>query len=332
MKVVLVTGGAGYIGSHCCKELSKNGFLPVSFDNLSRGFRELVKWGPLEVGDIRDADRLRAVMETHQPDAVIHFAALAYVGESVVDPTPYYSVNVGGSATLLDAIRSYRPIPVVFSSSCAVYGSSASDAISEQTAQHPINPYGFTKMAVERLLAEADAAHGIKSVSLRYFNAAGADAEGETGELHDPEPHLIPNILRAADGELDHFDVYGTDYDTPDGTCIRDFIHVTDLAAAHVAALRHLENGGASGAFNLGSGCGYSIREVIRIAEEITGLAVNAVDKPRRPGDPSKLVANADKAKAVLGADLAFGDITAIIESAWKWRCQRQKEAAVRDA
>jgi UDP-glucose-4-epimerase GalE len=247
---IFVTGGAGYIGSHACKALAANGYEPVSYDNLSRGNRWAVKWGPLEIGDIADGNRLREVLGRHKPAAVMHFAAIAYVGESVEHPVLYYQNNICGTLSLLKSVIDFGPLPFVFSSSCATYGVPRVVPISEDHPQEPINPYGYSKLVAERMLADVDRAHGLRSIALRYFNAAGADPDSEIGEAHDPEPYLIPRVLAAAQNGTP-VTVYGNDYETCDGTCVRDYIHVTDIADAHVRALDYLLSGGLSCAVNL---------------------------------------------------------------------------------
>jgi UDP-arabinose 4-epimerase len=319
MSKVLVTGGAGYIGSHACKALAQAGYEPVAYDNLVYGHRESVRWGPLEIGDTADEARLVEVIERHRPVAALHFAAFAYVGESVTDPGKYYRNNVGGTIGLLEALRRCEVRRLVFSSTCATYGIPETGNIAEDHPQAPINPYGRSKLMVEAILRDYDAACGLRSLSLRYFNAAGADPDGEIGEHHDPETHLIPLILDAALGRRPHITIFGSDYDTPDGTCIRDYIHVTDLAAAHVQALAALEGGEPTGAINLGIGAGYSVREVIDAARRITGREIPSTNGPRRPGDPARLVAAADRARTVLGWTPAHPDLDAIIGTAWRW-------------
>ena len=315
---ILVTGGAGYIGSHACKVLASRGFQPVVFDNLSRGNGWAVKWGPLELGDIANSTRLRAVLEQHRPAAVMHFAAYAYVGESVEDPLLYYQNNVAGSAGLLQTLLNFQTIPVVFSSSCATYGKPETIPISEDHPQLPINPYGFSKLVVERMLADLDAAHGLRSVSLRYFNAAGADPDSEIGEAHDPETHLIPLVLAAArDGKS--VSVFGDDYNTTDGTCIRDYVHVLDIAEAHVLALEYLMRGGASCSLNLANARGYTVNEVITTAERVTGRRVRLNIAQRRVGDPAVLIGAFDRAQATLGWEPARSDLEIQIRDAWKW-------------
>lgn len=316
---VLVTGGAGYIGSHTCKALAGAGYLPVVYDNLSRGHAWAVKWGPLEKGDIRNRARLGEVFARHEPDAVLHFAGLAYVGESVAAPGSYYDTNVSGSLALVETMRAHGNSKIVFSSTCATYGSPDKLPIDEETLQSPVNPYGASKLMVERILADFDRAHGVRSTSLRYFNAAGADPDGELGETHDPETHLLPLVLAAASGHRPAVSVFGADYDTPDGTCIRDYVHVVDLAAAHVLALRALEQGAARGAYNLGAGRGVSVREVIAAVERVTGLDVPVRVCPRRAGDPAALVSEAAKAREELAWQPALSDLDTIVRTAWAW-------------
>ncbi len=320
MRTILVTGGAGFVGSHACKALRAAGYLPVTYDNLSRGVSEAVKWGPLEVGDLADHTRLAAVLEIHQPVAVMHFAALAYVGESVADPGLYYSNNVAGSLSLIRAALAAGVRAIVFSSTCATYGTAERLPLTEQAPQRPINPYGWSKLMVERILWDFDAAHGLRSVMLRYFNAAGSDPDGEIGENHTPETHLVPLVLDAAQGSTGPVTVFGTDYPTPDGTCIRDYIHVADLADAHVRALDYLLSGGKTVALNLGTGTGHSVAEVIATASAITGRSVPVTFGPRRLGDPPALVAAPDQAMAVLGWRPRRPELETMIADAWRWR------------
>ncbi|MBS0541337.1 MAG: UDP-glucose 4-epimerase GalE [Proteobacteria bacterium] len=315
---VLVAGGAGYIGSHTCKALAEAGHVPIVYDNLHTGHAWAVKWGPLERGDLNDAATLGAAMKRHRPEAVINFAALAYVGESTREPTMYYRVNVGGMVGLLEAMRANDVARIVFSSSCATYGVPVRVPIVEDMPQAPINPYGNTKLVGEMLLRDACAAHGVAAVALRYFNAAGADAAGEAGEEHDPETHLIPLVLQAAAGQRPDIAVFGTDYDTPDGTCIRDYIHVTDLASAHVAALSACAPGRFQ-AFNLGTGIGASINEIIALSRRVTGKPIAAKAAPRRAGDPPRLVADPALAGRTLGWRAAHSDPENIIRTAWQW-------------
>jgi UDP-arabinose 4-epimerase len=321
---VLVTGGAGYIGSHACKALAQAGYTPVTCDNLVHGHEWAVQWGPLEVGDIADRARLDEVIAKHQPVAIMHFAAFAYVGESVQDPGKYYRNNVAGTLTLLEAARDHGIDRFIFSSTCATYGVPQQVPIREDHPQNPINPYGATKWMIERILADFDQAHGLRSIALRYFNAAGADPEGQIGEAHDPETHLIPLVLDAAMGTRSAIQVFGDDYDTPDGTCIRDYIHVTDLANAHVLALKALEQGAESNRYNLGNGQGYSVKEVIAVAEAVTGKSIAVQIGPRRAGDPARLVGDATRAVSELGWQPRFHQLPQIIETAWRW-CTRPR-------
>lgn len=316
---VLVTGGAGYIGSHACKALAAAGYEPVTFDNLSYGHRHAVQWGPLEVGDLQDRARLDAVLETYKPVAVIHFAAFALVGESVSNPGMYYANNVGGTLNLLDAMAAADIDKIVFSSTCATYGIPNRVPIDETTAQNPVNPYGRTKLVVEGMLREFETAHGLRHVALRYFNACGADRAGEIGEEHEPETHLIPRILMGLSDTGPALTVFGQDYPTPDGTCVRDYIHVEDLATAHVRALDYLVKDGASVQLNLGTGEGYSVMQIIDAVERVTGLKVPYSVGPRRPGDPPALVARTDKAKSVIGFTPEVSDLDTIISSAWNF-------------
>jgi len=316
---VLVTGGAGYIGSHACKALAQAGYTPVVLDNLSRGHRDAVRWGPLVTGELADRELVTATLRRFDIAAVMHFAALAYVGESMTRPDLYFRNNVVDSLALLEAMHEVGLRHFVFSSSCATYGVPESVPIREISAQRPVNPYGESKLMVERLLHWYGAAYGFSYAALRYFNAAGADPEGEIGENHDPETHLVPLVLLAALGRRPQVDIYGTDYPTPDGSAIRDYIHVTDLADAHVRALRHLERGGAGTALNLATGRGYSVREVIAAAERVTGRPVPRHEAPRRPGDPPVLVADATLAREVLDWVPHHSDLDTIIATAWKW-------------
>jgi UDP-arabinose 4-epimerase len=320
---VLVTGGAGYIGSHTCKALARAGYRPITLDNLVYGHEWAVRWGPLEIGDISDRACLDTVIERHRLEAVIHFAAYAYVGESVRDPGRYYRNNIAGTLTLLEAMRDHAIPHIVFSSTCATYGVPDRTPITEDHPQRPINPYGASKLMVERMLADFEQAHGLGWIALRYFNAAGADPEGDIGEDHDPETHLIPLALQAAAGRGPQLQVFGDDYPTPDGSCIRDYIHVADLAEAHVMSLVHLRAGEASGAFNLGTGQGASVLEVIAVVERVTGRPVPREIGPRRPGDPPVLYADADKARRLLGWEPRYRKLAETIEHAWKWHQSR---------
>ncbi|HZT89330.1 MAG TPA: UDP-glucose 4-epimerase GalE [Stellaceae bacterium] len=323
VKSVLVTGGAGYIGSHACKALARAGYRPVAYDNLSRGHREAVRWGPLVEGDIGDRAQLAAALRAHEISAVMHFAAFAYVGESVADPALYYRNNVEGALSLLDAVRESPVRFIVFSSTCATYGIPQSNPIGEATPQLPVNPYGETKLAIERALRWYGEAYGLRYAALRYFNAAGGDPDAETGEDHDPETHLIPLILRAMLGTAPPIGIFGTDYPTPDGTAIRDYIHVQDLAEAHVAAVEYLAGGGDSVALNLGTGQGHSVLEVIAAVERAAGRMVPQREAPRRAGDPPVLVADARLAAEVLGWQARMSDLDTIIRTALAWERRR---------
>ena len=319
---VLVSGAAGYVGSHACKALAQAGLQPIGLDNLERAGLDGLPWGPLEVADTRDRSALDDVLRRHRPAAAMHFAAYAYVGESVANPGLYYRNNVLGTLTLLEALRDAGIDKLVFSSSCATYGIPNSVPIDEDHPQQPINPYGASKLMVERILADFEVAHGLRHVALRYFNAAGADPDCQLGECHDPETHAIPLAIEAALGQRTAFDIYGTDYPTPDGTAIRDYVHVSDLADAHVRALEHLLAGGASTALNLGTGAGHSVREVISAVEQITGRSVPVRAAPRRAGDPSVLVANPARAQAVLGWTTEFNDLVEIVRTAVRWHAR----------
>jgi UDP-arabinose 4-epimerase len=315
---ILVTGGAGYIGSHACKALAARGFEPVTYDNLSRGNRWAVKWGPLEVGDIADRPRLRDVLERHQPVAVIHFAAYAYVGESVENPLLHFRNNICGSVALPSAVLDFKPIPLVFSSTCATYGVPEKVPIFEEHVQHPINPYAVSKLVVEKMLSDLDRAHGLRSISLRYFNAAGADPDAEIGEAHNPETHLIALVLTAArDGT--NLTIYGGDYEASDGTCIRDYIHVADIADAHVRAVDYLLSGGSRCVLNLANGRGYSVMEVINAVQRISGKIIQIKVASRRAGDPPVLIGAADRACALLGRIPARSALELQILDAWNW-------------
>ena len=320
MTSILVTGGAGYIGSHTCKALRRAGFDPIAYDNLLRGNRESVKWGVLEVGELADGGHLRAVLTRYRPAAVVHFAALAYVGESTSNPDLYYQNNVGGTATLLGAMRETGIGKIVFSSSCAVYGTPAVVPIPEDAPYAPINPYGATKMICEQMLQECAAAFPLSFLALRYFNAAGADPEVEIGECHVPETHAIPLLLEAAAGDSRGFTIFGDDYPTADGTCVRDYVHVSDLADGHVKAVRALLDGAESAALNLGTGRGWSVRELVAGVREITGCDIPVLVGARRPGDPPVLIADASLARNRLGWRPNYADLNSQIMHAWAWR------------
>jgi len=323
MARVLITGGAGYVGSHCAKALVAAGHEGIVFDSLLAGHREHVRWGKFIEGDIRDAAALDVVFAAHRFDAVMHFAALAYVGESVAAPGRYYDFNVHGTQVLLDTMVRAGVGAIVFSSSCAIYGEPRRVPIGEDAPLDPINPYGFTKLVCERMMDDFGRAHGLRSARLRYFNAAGAEPSGEIGEDHDPETHLIPLALDAALGLRPDVLMFGTDYPTSDGTALRDYVHVCDLARAHVLALEHLLDRGETIAVNLGSGQGISVHEVIDTVRRVTRRKVVARAEPRRPGDPSVLVADPNKARAVLGWSAERSDPATIIGDAWRWHAQR---------
>ncbi len=323
MSNILVTGGAGYIGSHACKALACAGYTPVSYDNLVYGHERAVKWGPFEKGDILDRERLDRVLRQYKPEAVMHFAAYAYVGESVEQPEKYYRNNIFGSFGLLEAMRDNNVHKIVFSSTCAVYGEPTQVPINEQHPCNPVNPYGASKLTVEHMLRGFHAAHGLRSISLRYFNAAGADLDGEVGEDHDPETHLIPLVLDAAAGVRPSITIYGDDYDTPDGSCIRDYIHVTDLANAHVRALNSLNQNEQCTYFNLGIGAGYSVQEVIERARRVTGKSITAEIGPRRPGDPPRLIADAARAHEELCWQPVYTELETIVQTAWEWHLKK---------
>jgi UDP-arabinose 4-epimerase len=324
---ILVTGGAGYIGSHAAKALARAGYEPVSYDNLGRGHREAVRWGPLVEGDLADRALLVATLRRFKIAAVMHFAAFAYVGESVQQPELYFRNNVANSLTLLEAMGEAGVRDIVFSSTCATYGLPETMPIAEDTPQHPVNPYGESKLMIERMLRWVGAARGMRYAALRYFNAAGADPEGEIGEDHEPETHLIPLVLLAALRRIEAIDIFGTDYPTPDGSAIRDYIHVHDLAAAHVLALDRLRQGAPSLALNLGTGRGHSVREVISAAERVTGRTIARREAARRAGDPPVLVADAARARAVLGWTPLVSGLDDIIASAWAWHAKSASSA-----
>ena len=329
---VLVTGGAGYVGSHACKALASAGYTPIAYDSLVHGHERAVRWGPLEQGDILDRVRLDEVLGKYRPEAVMHFAAFAYVGESVGNPGKYYRNNLCGTVTLLESMRDHEVDRIVFSSSCSTYGVPQSLPIKETHPQNPVNPYGASKRMVERILEDFDAAHAIKSVCLRYFNAAGADPDGKIGEDHDPETHLIPLVLGTALGQRPSVAVYGGDYPTPDGTCIRDYVHVADLADAHVGALRFLEQRGVSDRFNLGTGRGASVKNVLEAARRVTGRRIAAEVVARRPGDPPQLVADPTRAVETLGWRPKYPELEVQIEHAWKWQAPDKAAGASRMA
>ena len=316
---VLVTGGAGYIGSHACKALQQAGFIPVTFDNLVTGWRDAVKFGPLEVGDLLNKGDLDRVFEKHSPVAIMHFAALSQVGESMQKPGLYWQNNVMGSLNLIQAAVDYGCMDFVFSSTCATYGDQHSVVLDEDSMQYPINAYGASKRAVENILADYQATYGLNQVIFRYFNVAGADPEAEIGEFHQPETHLIPLILDTLDGKRDALTIFGTDYNTPDGTCIRDYVHVCDLVDAHILGLMWLQEGRGSRVFNLGNGGGFSVREVVEHAEQVTNRSVPMIEGARRPGDCTKLLSGSSRAVSELGWSATRSNMTQMITDAWRW-------------
>lgn len=320
---ILLTGGAGYIGSHTIKALLKRGYNVVCFDNLSAGHREFVLTDKFVEGDLLDLESLRTCFEHFSFDSVVHFAALTSVPDSVRDPQSYYQTNIIGGLNLLEVMLEHDVKKLVFSSSAAVYGSPKVVPIPEDHPKNPESPYGRTKWIFEQILEDYGRAYGLRSISLRYFNAAGSDPDGEIGEWHDPESHLIPIVLEVAQGKRKQIEIFGTDYDTPDGTCIRDFIHVSDLAEAHVLALEHLREGAPSTAYNLGTGTGHSVREVVEICSKVTGTEIRAVEAPRRPGDPPQLVADPGRAQRELGWRPRLPELMKIVETAWEWQKRR---------
>jgi UDP-glucose 4-epimerase len=319
MTNVLVTGGAGYIGSHACKALKAAGFTPVTFDNLVTGWQDAVKFGPFEKGDLLDRARLDEVFAKYQPVAVMHFAALSQVGESMSNPGKYWLNTTGGSLNLIEAAAEAGCLNFVFSSTCATYGEQDNVVLNEDSVQLPINAYGGSKRAIEDMLRDFDASHGMKSVIFRYFNVAGGDPEAEVGEFHRPETHLIPLILDAIDGKRDALTIFGTDYDTPDGTCIRDYVHVCDLVDAHVLGVDWLKAGKGSRVFNLGTGSGFSVREVMDAAAEVTQRQVPYTEGPRRAGDCTKLVSGSTRAEEELGWSPKRSTLDLMISDAWRW-------------
>jgi len=320
---ILVVGGAGYIGSHMIKYLYQHGCSVVTLDNLSSGHRNAVLAGEFVYGDIADRQLLDELFRTKRFDAVMHFASFIQVGESVQHPAKYYQNNVVNTLNLLNAMQAFGVSRFIFSSTAATFGEPQYTPIDERHPQHPINPYGRSKLMVEQALDDYDKAYGIKSVCLRYFNAAGADPGGQLGERHDPETHLIPLVLQAASGRRPHISVFGRDYDTPDGTCIRDYIHIVDLCEAHWLALQSLIAGGPSQAYNLGNGNGFSVQEVINTALRVTGRDIKVLDGPRRSGDPARLVADARLARERLSWKPNYADLSTLIEHAWKWEIVR---------
>jgi UDP-glucose 4-epimerase len=318
-ETVLVTGGAGYIGAHACKALARAGFLPVTFDNMATGWAEAVKWGPLVQGDLTDRASIDAALVAHRPVAVLHFAALSLVGESMTDPGRYWRVNVGGAQNLFEACVAAGVRHVVFSSTCATYGDQDGVLLTEDTPQRPINAYGGSKLAIELMLRDFGAAYGINHVIFRYFNVAGADPDGEIGEQHLPETHLIPLMLDAVAGKRPALTVFGTDYPTPDGTCVRDYVHVTDLAAAHVLGLQRLMAGQGNGVFCLGTGRGFSVNDVVEASRLVTNREVPVVIGARRPGDAASLVCSSTRAITDLGWEPQHSTLRQMIGDAWAW-------------
>lgn len=319
MEYVLVSGGAGYIGAHACKALKAAGYIPVAFDNLSTGWRDAVRFGPLHEGDLLDRASIDSAFTRYRPVAVMHFAALSLVGESVIDPGRYWRENVSGAANLADAAVAHGCYHFVLSSTCATYGDQDGVLLDEDSEQHPDNAYGGSKLAIERLLADFEVAHGLRSVTFRYFNVAGCDPEAEVGEQHVPETHLIPLMLDAIDGKRDALTIFGTDYDTPDGTCIRDYVHVSDLVDAHVLGLEWLRGGRESRVFCLGSGEGYSVRDVVAESSVVTNRPVPVIEGARRAGDAAVLVSGSRRAEQELGWRPQRSDMATMIADAWRW-------------
>jgi UDP-glucose 4-epimerase len=324
--MILIVGGAGYIGAHINKQLYINGYETLVFDNLSYGHHDFVKWGTLERGDLANIEEIRRIFKKYSITAVMHFAAFTYVGESVEDPEKYYKNNVCNTINLLQVMLEFNVKKLVFSSTCATYGDPVEIPITEEHPQNPISPYGRGKLMVENIMADYSLAYDLKYVSLRYFNAAGADPDSEIGELHDPETHLIPLILDAASGKRENIKIFGTNYNTPDGTCVRDYIHVTDLADAHLKALQYLEKGGKSDYFNLGNGNGFSVLEVIDMARKVTEKEINAVEDEKRPGDPPILVGSSNKIRKILKWKPEYADLSDIIQTSWMWHEKKDKK------
>ncbi len=332
MANVLVTGGAGYVGSHACKAIRQAGFTPVAFDSLSTGWAEAVRYGPLFKGDLLNPAEVAAAFEIYQPVAVMHFAALSLVGEAMKDPGKYWRMNVCGALNLVEAAVAAGCRNFVFSSTCAVYGEHHGAALDETSEQRPINAYGASKRAIEDMLSNFRASHGLRHVIFRYFNVAGADPDGEIGEKHVPETHLIPLVLQAAYSQRGSLTVFGSDYPTPDGTCVRDYVHVCDLAEAHVAGLRWLLGGGDCQVFNLGAGRGYSVREVIEAARELTGMDVPVQEAPRRGGDAPSLVSSSERAQRVLNWKPARSSLMQMLADATRWHLSMNGASVMPDA
>lgn len=319
MTHILVTGGAGYIGSHACKALKQAGYTPVTFDNLSTGWQDAVKFGPFEQGDLLDRARIDEVMQKYRPSAIMHFAAFSQVGESMQDPGKYWRNNVQGSLNLIEAAVDAGCLDFVFSSTCATYGDQDNVVLDENSAQFPMNSYGASKRAIEDILKDFSVSHGLNHVIFRYFNVAGADPDAEVGEFHQPETHLIPLMLDAIDGKRSALTIFGTDYDTPDGTCIRDYVHVCDLVDAHVLGVKWLESGNGNRVFNLGTGSGFSVREVVTHSAAVTNREVPVVEGARRPGDCTRLVSGSKRAEDELGWRPTRSDLSTMISDAWRW-------------
>lgn len=319
MSNIIVTGGAGYIGSHACKALAAAGYTPIAVDNLSLGWRDAVQFGPLEEADLLDRERLDQIFQSYEPAAVMHFGAVSDVGESMRDPGKYWRINVGGSATLFDAAVAAGCDRIVFSSTCATYGEKDGVLLDEHCEQSPINAYGASKRAVEEMLRNFSSSHGVRSVIFRYFNVAGASPDGDIGEFHRPETHLIPLMLDAVDGRRPALTINGQDYETPDGTCIRDYVHVMDLVDAHVRGLKWLEGGEESRVFNLGTGQGFSVRQVVERSAAVTNCEVPIVEGPRRPGDATSLVSGSTRAEAELDWRPERSTLDTMIADAWRW-------------
>jgi len=316
---ILVVGGAGYIGAHTCKALLAAGYTPVTFDNFSTGHPEFVRWGPLVEGDIADSAKVADACRTHGVIAALHFAAHAIVEESVVEPAKYYRNNVASTLSLLEGLQAASVRTIVFSSSCAVYGAPKDQPITEETAPNPINPYGASKLMVERILSDYGRAYGLNGIAVRYFNACGADPDGEIGELRSNETHLIPRAMMWLQGHIDEFRVFGTDYPTPDGTAVRDFVHVCDLAQGHILALRKLFAHGGNGVFNLGRGLGYSVQQVLDEIARVSKVEIPAIAGPRRPGDPPILLGDIALARKHLGFEPVNSELSNIVATAWRW-------------
>jgi UDP-glucose-4-epimerase GalE len=323
MDKILVVGGAGYVGSHCCKLLRERGYIPVVFDNFSTGHRDFVKWGPVEQGDIRDSAALESAIERHKPVAAMHFAAKTLVGESVAKPTEYYSNNVVGTLTLLETLRTTGVNKLVFSSTCAIYADLEGKNLDEKAPKGPNSPYGFSKLVCEQMMDDFAVAHNIRSVRLRYFNAAGADVDCEIGEHHEPETHLIPLALDVALGRRHHIEIFGKNYNTPDGSAVRDYVHVADLASAHLQALEYLKADLPTVAINLGAGTGHSVLEVVRSVERVVGRSIATKNGPRRPGDVAALVADASVARKILSWRPIQSKLDQIVADAWQWHQKR---------